>query len=316
MAHPNLRPPVHQQNEMHSSLARQIRVLFENTLPLQTLMSLPWLVAGVFIACLPTDQVNVEVVDFQNVLALTIAFLAARLSGMSWNRLLDARFDKLNQRTRKRAIPSGRAQEVEVAFQAIITLLLFFYAASYLPFLCRLLALPLGVLLIGYSFTKRFTWLCHLALGAIYFILPLSAAAAFGSPVTKDLLLFSTACALTITGSDIIYSCQDLYFDKKMGLKSVPARFGLQKSLLIAAVLHAFSFLLIGSVFIGIQPSWLAVATYLLFGLLLVNRWRQIFISGQVSPTAVSVHFFPLALLMSFGSLLPILVESIWRIIA
>lgn len=314
MTYPKVNPTADQQRVTSSPLTRQIGVLFENTLPLQTFMSLPWLIAGVFVACLPTDLVNVEVIDFQNVAALAIAFLAARLSGMSWNRLLDARFDKLNQRTRRRAIPSGRAQEVEVAFQAIVTLVLFFYATSYLPFLCRLLALPLGILLIGYSFTKRFTWLCHLALGAIYFILPLSAAAAFGSPVTRDLLLFSTACALTISGSDIIYSCQDLYFDKKMGLKSIPARFGLHKSLYIAATLHALALLLTLFVLISVNLSTLALGVAIVFGFLIFHRWRQVFFSAQISPTEVSSHFFPLALLMSFGSLMPLVVESIWRI--
>ena len=170
---------------------------------------------------------------------IIIAMVAARSAAMTFNRLVDARIDGLNPRTRSRHLP---AQLISPSFAwtfLAVSAAVFLLAARQLNRLCFLLApLALGIIFF-YSFTKRFTSFSHVVLGFALGIAPAAAWIAVAGSVDPRILWLAAAVTLWTAGFDIIYSCQDFEFDRESGLFSFPARFGLARALLLARVLHA-----------------------------------------------------------------------------
>ncbi|WP_028986658.1 UbiA-like polyprenyltransferase [Thermicanus aegyptius] len=179
--------------------------------------------------------------SFHEFIWTTVAMVGARSAAMSLNRVIDRVIDGKNPRTAKRAIPAGLISVAEVWLFIIVSFLLLFIAAFQLNLLAVKL-LPLAVfVLVFYSYTKRFTWLSHLVLGVALGFAPLGGwIAATGRADGVALLLFATV-ALWTAGFDIIYATQDLDFDRKEGLYSIPARFGLLPSLWISRFFHFLS---------------------------------------------------------------------------
>ncbi len=173
------------------------------------------------------------------VLALVfVCMVGARNSAMAFNRLLDKRLDAANPRTQNRPLPSGEMTVRAVAVFTAVNALVFLaacYALNPLAFLLSPLALAL---IFFYSYTKRFTWLSHIVLGLCLAIAPVGAwVAATGSIGVPSLLLAGAVC-FWVAGFDILYSLQDMDFDRAHGLFSIPARWGLESSLWIARALH------------------------------------------------------------------------------
>ncbi|MBE3554469.1 MAG: UbiA family prenyltransferase [Thermicanus sp.] len=179
--------------------------------------------------------------SFHEFIWTTVAMVGARSAAMSLNRVIDRVIDGKNPRTAKRAIPAGLISVTEVWLFIIVSFLLLFLAAFQLNLLAVKL-LPLAVfVLVFYSYTKRFTWLSHLVLGVALGFAPLGGwIAATGRTDGVALLLFATV-ALWTAGFDIIYATQDVDFDRKEGLYSIPARFGLLPSLRISRFFHFLS---------------------------------------------------------------------------
>ncbi|WP_157202773.1 menaquinone biosynthesis prenyltransferase MqnP [Calidithermus chliarophilus] len=174
---------------------------------------------------------------------ITLAMVGARTAAMALNRLIDRAIDARNPRTARRHLPRGLVSPAEVLALSLISLLLLGVAALNLNALTASL-LPVAVFfLVGYSYTKRFTWLCHYWLG-----LTIGAAAAGGwiavtgafEPATFALW---AAVGLWIAGFDILYATQDFQFDREHGIHSVPARFGLATALRIARATHFLAWL-------------------------------------------------------------------------
>ena len=169
---------------------------------------------------------------------ITLAMVGARSAAMGLNRLIDAAIDAKNPRTSNRAIPAGLLSAKEVILFVIISFLLLFYAAYRLNALAMQL-LPVAVFfLVFYSYTKRFTWLCHVFLGMTIALAPLGGWVAVTGSVNLVALLFYMTVACWTAGFDIIYACQDVEFDRREGLHSVPSRFGIKKGLWIASGFH------------------------------------------------------------------------------
>ncbi|WP_124728695.1 UbiA-like polyprenyltransferase [Staphylospora marina] len=170
---------------------------------------------------------------------ITLAMVGARSAAMALNRLIDRHIDARNPRTKNRAIPAGLVSVPFVWGFVAVSFLLLFWAAFQLNELTVKL-LPVAVFfLVFYSYTKRFTWLCHAVLGITTGLGALGGwVAATGSVNLPGLVLF-IAVALWIGGFDIIYACQDHDFDREAGIHSIPARFGLGKALVISALMHA-----------------------------------------------------------------------------
>ncbi|SDG45062.1 4-hydroxybenzoate polyprenyltransferase [Fontibacillus panacisegetis] len=175
-----------------------------------------------------------------------LAMFGARSAAMGLNRLIDRVSDAKNPRTAGRAIPAGLLKISEVIVFIIISFALLFWAAAKLnPLSMKLLPIAV-VMLVLYSFTKRFTWLCHVVLGLTIALAPLGGWVAVTGMVNATAMVLFATITFWVAGFDIIYSCQDVEFDTKEGLKSIPVRFGVAASLKIAQAFHiitAFGFI-------------------------------------------------------------------------
>ncbi|OQY52737.1 MAG: 4-hydroxybenzoate octaprenyltransferase, partial [Desulfobacteraceae bacterium 4572_88] len=165
-----------------------------------------------------------------------LAMVGARSAAMGFNRIADARIDANNPRTSQREIPSGKLELRSAVFFVIFFSAIFICSAAMLGRICFYLAPPVLALLFFYSYTKRFTWLAHLFLGFAISLAPLGAWIAIAKTFSWPILLLSLALMTYIAGFDILYACQDVSFDQKEGLFSIPVHFGTRKALLIAAM--------------------------------------------------------------------------------
>jgi 4-hydroxybenzoate polyprenyltransferase len=173
---------------------------------------------------------------------ITLAMIGARNGAMAFNRLVDAKFDAQNPRTRNRALPAGTISAPQVIIFVIVCSALFFFSAYLLgPLAFALSPVALG-LIFGYSFTKRFTPFSHIVLGLCLGLAPVGAWVGIRNKIELLPLLITLATLLWVAGFDIIYACTDVEFDRRVGLHSIPKHFGLRGGLFISAVLHVFMF--------------------------------------------------------------------------
>jgi len=192
------------------------------------------------------------------VLVLVVAaMVAARSAAMAFNRYVDAEIDARNPRTAIRSIPAGRLTRTYALGFIIVSSLLFMLCAWLLNPLAFYLSPLMLVVLLGYSLTKRFTSYCHFVLGLALGLSPLGAWVAVTGAFHWIPVQIGLAVMCWVAGFDIIYACQDIDFDRKEGLSSVPARLGVALSLNLSRLLHVVMVLLIS--FIGIQTElgWL-----------------------------------------------------------
>ncbi|WP_246157099.1 4-hydroxybenzoate octaprenyltransferase [Oceanispirochaeta crateris] len=188
---------------------------------------------------------------FSTVLWILLAVFAARNGANALNRLIDRKIDAENPRTADRDLPSGRVKLRDLWIFTIVCGLLFLFSAAMLNPLCLFLV-PLGALLIGgYSFTKRFTWLCHFWLGITCSAAVMGSFLALSGRFEIRYFPLTIAAALWIAGFDIIYALQDIDHDRSHGIHSVPARFGYPGALYIAGMSHGGTlfFLLVNMAF-------------------------------------------------------------------
>jgi 4-hydroxybenzoate polyprenyltransferase len=169
---------------------------------------------------------------------ITVAMVAARTTAMAANRLIDRRIDARNPRTAGRHLPRGLLQPRDLAVAAVASALVFFLAAWQLGPLCLALS-PLALaFLVGYSYTKRFTWLSHWILGFTDGAAAAGAWIAVRGTMEAPAWLLWLAVTVWIAGFDLLYACQDVEFDRREGLHSVPARFGIATALRAARASH------------------------------------------------------------------------------
>lgn len=172
---------------------------------------------------------------------ITLAMIGARSTAMAFNRLIDLEIDRLNPRTADRALPKGRVSPKFVWTFICASSALFLTSAWILSPVCLLLAPIAGVILTGYSYTKRFTWLCHLWLGIALAIAPSAAWIAVRGSLDLLPVILSFAVAFWSAGFDIIYACLDVEFDRQNGIYSIPAKFGVERGLWISRFLYVLS---------------------------------------------------------------------------
>jgi 4-hydroxybenzoate polyprenyltransferase len=172
---------------------------------------------------------------------ILLAMVGARSLAMAINRVVDMEIDAANPRTAGRDLPSGRLTVRQVAVFCAISLAVLLIAVSQLPPLTWFLwPIPVAGFVI-YPYTKRFTWLCHLVLGVVIGLAPLGAwIAVTGHFATAPWFLF-LAVATWMFGFDVIYALMDVDFDRRHGVKSVPARFGARRALWVTRVMHAIA---------------------------------------------------------------------------
>lgn len=170
---------------------------------------------------------------------IVVAMVGARSAAMGFNRLADRAFDAVNPRTAERALPTGRVSPAFVALFVLASLGLFLLAAWRLGPLVLALS-PIAILiLLGYSYTKRFTTLSHLVLGVALSGAPLGAWIAVRGDVRPAPFVLAGAVVLWVAGFDVLYALADIDFDRRHGLRSIPAALGVGPSLVVSALLHA-----------------------------------------------------------------------------
>jgi 4-hydroxybenzoate polyprenyltransferase len=170
--------------------------------------------------------------------AMLICLIAARTSAMAFNRYADRELDAKNPRTRNRPIPAGLVRPREALALAAVAGLLFLLAAAALGTWPRILAPFVWVILLGYSYAKRFTWAAHVWLGVALALAPGGAWIAMGAAPCWGIALLMAGVATWLLGFDVLYALQDEAFDRASGLRSIPARFGARRALDIAASSH------------------------------------------------------------------------------
>lgn len=169
---------------------------------------------------------------------IIVAMVAARSAAMGFNRLADARFDALNPRTAGRELPAGRMTKREAQAFVLAASLAFVGASWQLGWLCFVLSPVALAIVFWYSLAKRLTWSTQAFLGLAMAVAPVGGWLAAGGRGGWEPWLLALAIGTWVGGFDILYACQDLEFDRRHGLRSVPERFGVAASLRISRVLH------------------------------------------------------------------------------
>ena len=172
---------------------------------------------------------------------IVLALVAARSAAMIMNRIADQRYDALNPRTAGRPLVTGRVSATQAWLWLVVACALLALAAGMLNPLCLALSPVALAWVLGYSFSKRFTALCHLWLGAATALAPLGAWLAVTGRWDWGAVALALACAGWVAGFDVIYACQDIDFDRGLGLKSLPACTSLARGLGYSRLLHALA---------------------------------------------------------------------------
>lgn len=234
-----------------------------------TIFAMPFALIGFFLAI----KNNMAGVDLKLFLLVVLCMVFARNAAMSFNRLVDRHFDAKNPRTSQREIPKGVITPRASGYFTLINSLLFVATTYFInPLVLFLSPIALFVILF-YSYTKRFTWLCHFVLGLGLSLAPIGAYLAVVGKFNLLPLLYSVIVLFWVSGFDIIYSLQDEGFDKKENLKSLPAKFGVAIALRVANLLHFVVGVIV--VFIGFYYSfsfWYWLGALIFIGLLVYQH--------------------------------------------
>lgn len=196
-----------------------------------TLFGLPFAYLGAFLAVKGMPTVY-------QLLWITLAMIGARTAALCLNRLIDLDIDRANPRTSNWVLPAGKLSLNRVWIMVFLSLALLLFSAAQLNSLCLKLA-PLAVVVLWvYSYTKRFTWWCHLILGLAIGMGPVGSWFAISGTFDLQPMVLGLAVACWIAGFDTMYACQDIEFDREHHLYSIPARFGERGALIFSAVFH------------------------------------------------------------------------------
>ena len=206
--------------------------------------------------------------NFSTIFWILIAFLSARTGANALNRVIDAEIDARNPRTATRQIPQGLMKKNEILIFVAICFLIMIFAAWNLNTICLILS-PIALFLMTiYSYTKRFTWACHIVLGITSAAAPVGAWLAVTGEISLVPIIMGAANTLWVAGFDIIYGAQDYEFDTTNGIHSIPARFGVKNALIISRVFHIIA--LICLFLVDLLTPQLGVIYYIGLGIISV----------------------------------------------
>ncbi len=263
-----------------------------------TLFALPFAFLG---AILAADGLPL----WWQILWITVAMFGARSAAMTFNRIVDRDIDAANPRTASREIPSGK---LSVGFAwmflyiSIGVFLLASYSLNWLTFALSPVAL---IFVLGYSYAKRFTSLAHIFLGIALAISPSAAWIAVRGSLSDEVpFLLSLLVLMWTSGFDVLYACQDFEFDRKAGLRSIPAKFGIKNSLWIARLFHFQAFIVLVVLYLVTGLGWLALAGVIAVGLLLIYQHTLVKANDLSKMNAAfftTNAFVSVILLLTFG---------------
>ena len=264
-----------------------------------TLFALPFAGVGAILASYSYP----ERVTVTAVLWILIAFTAARFAAMGFNRIVDRAYDAMNPRTAQRELPAGKLTLAQAIAAVCVASLVFIVAAFQLNPLCGWLSPVALAWTFFYSYTKRFTSLSHYVLGLSLGIAPVGAylavSGAWSTPAW-GLVLLAGSVMFWVAGFDIVYAVQDIDFDRKQNLNSVPARVGIENALRMSRIAHVIAVIGFGAL-LFLQPfpvNWLfGVAVGVMAGLLVYEQ--RLVRGGTLDLARIDRAFFKLNILVS-----------------
>jgi 4-hydroxybenzoate polyprenyltransferase len=228
-----------------------------------TVFALPFAMIGYFLAV----KITGNILDIKKLLLILLCMIFARSAAMAFNRYIDIDFDKKNPRTTAREIPSGIISTRAASIFVILSSLAFITVTYFINPICLYLSPVALLVVLGYSFTKRFTALCHVILGIGLSLAPIGAYLAVTGRFDWLPLFFSFAVLFWVSGFDIIYALQDEQFDKSQNLYSIPAWLGVKMALILSKIFHAITIFFI--VYAGVHSSfgtiyWIGAGLFIL----------------------------------------------------
>lgn len=233
-----------------------------------TIFALPFALTGFFFAM----QQESSTLSIKLLILVLLCMVFARNAAMGFNRYLDREFDKLNPRTAFREIPAGVLKPKSVLFFVILNSLFFATTTWFINSLCFYLSPVALFVILFYSYTKRFTPLCHFVLSLGLAIAPMGAYLAVAGKFDWLPLMLSSVVFFWVSGFDIIYALQDEDFDKNLNLKSMPSILGKTNALLLAKVIHLSSAMFVLAVAILTPANWLHIIGAVVFIALLAYQ--------------------------------------------
>ena len=285
--------------KMSAGIVSNIRTTLEMIKIEHTLFALPFALLGAVLAArgLPS---------FSQLLWIAVAMVGARSTAMAFNRIADKDYDERNPRTKARAIPAGKLSVVFVLIFTIAGAGMFLFAAAMLNRLTLILS-PLALASVMlYSYTKRWTTLSHIVLGWCLAIAPTGAWIAVRGTIDSPApLLLSLVVLLWTAGFDVLYACQDYDFDRREGLYSIPARFGIARALWISRGLHAGAFAALVLLYFVTNLGLLAIIGVIATGALLIYQHTLVRANDLSKLNAAfftTNAFVSVILFLSFGS--------------
>jgi 4-hydroxybenzoate polyprenyltransferase len=216
------------------SLVGKVRIYLEMIKFEHSIFALPFAYLGAFLS-------EKKVPNLVTLIWITVAMVGARSFAMVLNRIIDIEIDRRNPRTADRALPKGILSVRKAILFSAISLGVFLLAVYNLAPICRYLWPIVIIPFVIYPYTKRFTWLSHFVLGLCLGLAPVGAWIAITNSVGADPFLIGAAVLFWVAGFDILYAIQDINFDLRHKLHSIPARFGIKASLFVTRLLHVIS---------------------------------------------------------------------------
>lgn len=266
-----------------------------------TLFGLPMAFSGMLLAERRLPSIKI-------LLLIVVAFASVRAAAMTFNRIVDRHIDKANPRTKHRELPSGKVSVTYAYLFFVVASGLFFLSAYLINSMCFMLSPVAYLLLMAYSFTKRFTYLSHYVLGVCLGLSPIAGYIAVKPTLSLDVIFLGLFVLFWVAGFDIIYACQDIEFDRRYNLFSIPAKLGLRKSLSLSMIIHMVAFcMLVVTGLVGDMKAGFFVALSIPFCLLFLEHY----LLWRYGMTKLDITFFNINSLVSLGVLICVILGTL-----
>jgi 4-hydroxybenzoate polyprenyltransferase len=224
-----------------SSLFRSVKNYFSLVKFSHTVFAMPFAIIGFALAVATTDNVF----SLKLLLLVILCMIFARNAAMGFNRLADNRFDALNPRTKNREIPTGKISTKAAAFFVIVNAALFIITTGFINKVTLFLSPVALLIILGYTLSKRITYLCHFILGLGLSLAPIGAYISVTDTFALIPVIYSLIVITWVSGFDIIYALQDDDFDRSNQLHSIPSLTGRKRALIISILVHFMTFILV-----------------------------------------------------------------------
>lgn len=289
---------------MIENLKKKIQVYGKMIKFSHTLFALPFALSAVVMAF------ETHPFSFGDLFWILLAMVGARSAAMGFNRIVDAAIDKKNLRTAAREIPSGILSKNESYFFVAASSLIFVLSTAMLSRLCFFLSFPVLLFLFFYSYTKRFTQYCHLFLGFAISLAPVGAWLAITGTLSAGVVFLSLGLLTYISGFDILYACQDIEFDRKEGLFSLPSKIGAKRAMTVSALLHGASFIFLFAMYLSFGMHSVFLIFLVLIGVLLI---AEHYLVRPEDLTHINIAFFHINSIISILLFIGVLTQGFFK---